>query len=79
MEELQLEHMFYLAICPYFFCGCVICPLETLPPGEWDMTLSIKSCGIRQMPYKNALRLLAEAIQGTLRKKRFHEMQFGNR
>ena len=21
-------------ICPYFFCGCVIPPLETLPPGD---------------------------------------------
>jgi hypothetical protein len=24
----------YLAICPYFFYGCVILPLETLPPGD---------------------------------------------
>jgi len=24
----------YLAICPYFVCGCVILPLETLPPGD---------------------------------------------
>jgi hypothetical protein len=24
----------YLAICPYFFYGCVIFPLETLPPGD---------------------------------------------
>jgi hypothetical protein len=24
----------YLAICPYFFYGCVILSLETLPPGD---------------------------------------------
>jgi hypothetical protein len=24
----------YLAICPYFFYGCMILPLETLPPGD---------------------------------------------
>jgi hypothetical protein len=24
----------YLAICPYFFYGCVILPLETLPSGD---------------------------------------------
>jgi hypothetical protein len=24
----------YLAICPYFFNGCVILPLKTLPPGN---------------------------------------------